>query len=356
MNLSAYLPELLKTNDCVIIPDLGGFIANYQPSGYDELQDNFSPPAKEIVFSQKLKKNDGLLVNYVGEKEGVGYLEAREIVSEYVSEIQYRLRQGETVVFEQIGSLRFDTQNNLVFEPESGAGFQTESFGMDSFHFPPLAGKSSVSTTITAGESTDEPQEKSRSFWKYALLALPVLAAFYLIPKYITKETSSVVPPVSKPVVAAADSQAAHKPSTLDTAVNHTKPTVSDSVAPVQKSEKKIEETLMKEAANPPVHPKEEEQKVLVKASEEKPSIPDKVASTGKFHVVGGCFKVKENADKMADSLSRLGYHPLVSRMGGGFFRVTVESFQTRKEAEQSMIKLLSVDPEGGYWLKEDKH
>ena len=56
MNLSVYLKELLKTNDCVIIPDLGGFIANYQSAAFNAQGDQFYPPTKEIIFSGKLKK------------------------------------------------------------------------------------------------------------------------------------------------------------------------------------------------------------------------------------------------------------------------------------------------------------
>ena len=56
MNLSIYLTELLKSNDCVIVPDLGGFIANFQGSGYDAQNNQFSPPTKEIIFSAKLKR------------------------------------------------------------------------------------------------------------------------------------------------------------------------------------------------------------------------------------------------------------------------------------------------------------
>jgi hypothetical protein len=138
MNLSVHLTELLKTNDCVIVPDLGGFIANFQTSGYDPEENKFSPPSKEIIFSSKLKKNDGLLVNYVSEKEGVGYLEARKIVSEFVSECLFKLENGERIEFEKIGVLKLDENDHMVFEAEKGFILRLDTFGLDSFHFPQI--------------------------------------------------------------------------------------------------------------------------------------------------------------------------------------------------------------------------
>ena len=77
--------------------------------------------------------------------------------------------------------------------------------------------------------------------------------------------------------------------------------------------------------------------------------------SKGNFHVVGGCFKVRENADKLAQKLIKQGYPAEISNLGKSFFRVSVESFQTRKEAEQALAKLLAAEPETGYWLMADK-
>ena len=58
MDISLYLVELLRLHDCVIIPDLGGFIANYRPAEMDLAGNRFNPPVKEVIFSGKLNKND----------------------------------------------------------------------------------------------------------------------------------------------------------------------------------------------------------------------------------------------------------------------------------------------------------
>ena len=58
MELSIYLIELLRLHDCVIVPDLGGFVTNYRPAEMDLASNSFSPPRKEIIFSSKLDMPD----------------------------------------------------------------------------------------------------------------------------------------------------------------------------------------------------------------------------------------------------------------------------------------------------------
>src|SRR5659263_213351 len=62
MDITFYLVELLRLHDCVIVPDLGGFVTNYRPAEMDLVNNSFNPPVKEIIFTGKLSKNDGLVV------------------------------------------------------------------------------------------------------------------------------------------------------------------------------------------------------------------------------------------------------------------------------------------------------
>ncbi len=357
MNLSVYLTELLKTNDCVIVPDLGGFIANYQSSAQNPQSDQFSPPSKEIIFSSKLKKNDGLFVNHVVEKEGVGYLEARKIVSEYVSECMFKLENGETVELNGIGTLHFDHHENLIFTCDSQINFRPDVFGLDSFHFPQLINKYSQPAKAVFRDKDPEPQKTRRPALKYILIGLPIIAALYFIPlnKILHRGTSGNQPtsntaslsvtdtPVTLnsgvlPAPSAATTEATATKISGDevktdshvaepgTSTNHV-PEISVNASPVVSHH---ENTL---SANPSIQP-----------------------STGRYHVVVGCFKVRENADKLADELIKQGYHAGVTKMGKEFYRVSIESYQTRKEAEIGLGKILDADPDAGYWLMADKN
>jgi cell division septation protein DedD len=367
MNLSVYISELLKTNDCVIIPDLGGFIANFQSARYEGQGDQFAPPAKEIIFSGKLKKNDGLLVNYVSEHEGVGYLEARKIVSEFVSEYLFKLENGETVEFEQIGTLRFDQNEHLLFEAGNYQIVRTDAFGLDAFHFPELVSKYHQSVKPVFRDKAPEPQLNrrpvvNREALKYLLIAIPVIALLYFLPvskllnfKHLENQqtpntaslTISDAPASIKP-----EAKASEKEDTQDVYMSEPKLIVeTEKVVPSKINQENIvAEAKVSESG--PIH------EVMPKSSQPVKPIAQTVVnepSKGRYHVVGGCFKIRENADKLVQELTKQGYHAQVSNMGRSFFRVSVDTYQTRSEAEQTLKKLLTAEPDGGYWLMADK-
>jgi cell division septation protein DedD len=341
MDLSVYLSELLKTNDCVIIPDLGGFIANYQISGYDERTDQFTPPSKEIIFSGKLKKNDGLLVNYISERDGIGYLEARKRVSEFVAESIFRLENGERIIFAEIGTLRFDQNEHLIFEQELAKMVRTDAFGLDSFYFPRLVNKYSQSLKPVFRDKDPEPQRHLHPALKYALIGIPLVVALYLIPynkvfdqsKLVHQQTSSTA---SLPIN---DTKLINKveASKNTTEQNSAASAVGSTPAPASTNTQQPEKIIAQQLEKP----------INQTVVNDLPS--------GKYHVVGGCFKVRENADKLADKLIKQGYPAQVSNLGKYFFRVSVQSFQTRREAELALTQLAKSEPGTGYWLMADK-
>ncbi len=349
MSLSVYISELLKTNDCVIIPDLGGFIANFHASGYDEQGDQFSPPSRALIFSGKLKKNDGIFVNYVSEKEAVGYLEARKMVSEFVSECMFHLENGEKVPFGQLGSLYFGENDQLLFEPTQEKTIRTDMFGLDSFHFPQLVNKYTHPAKPVFLDKDPEPQRQRKNVLKYALLVVPLLAAFYLIPKFVSHDASVRPPTTNNASLTLSDSPVAPKTELMASPAP-----IETQTAPMVASKEDAEAVKI---SVPAVVADHAPASLNTMPAENLPTIKkssqsgDNQALKGKFHLVGGCFKVKENADKLADKLVKLGYPAQVSNLGKNFFRVSVQSFQTRKEAENALGKLIEAEPGDGYWL-----
>ena len=66
-----YISDLLFLHDCVIIPDFGGFICNYRSAYIDADSGVICPPGKDILFNRNLTHNDGLLVNWIADKENI---------------------------------------------------------------------------------------------------------------------------------------------------------------------------------------------------------------------------------------------------------------------------------------------
>ena len=54
LEINHIIKELLQLHDCVIFPNLGGFVAQYSPANFDEKKSVFSPPHKQILFNKNL--------------------------------------------------------------------------------------------------------------------------------------------------------------------------------------------------------------------------------------------------------------------------------------------------------------
>jgi nucleoid DNA-binding protein/cell division septation protein DedD len=322
MDITFYLVELLRLHDCVIVPDLGGFVTNYRPSEMDLANNSFNPPVKEIIFTSKLSKNDGLLVNYISETEGVGYFEARQIISEFVDETWSKLENGEKIQFPNVGSLQFDRNEKLIFEPEVHENFLLDAYGMEGFQFPLLEHKEIISTKrVFTDKEAVRPVFSSRKV-KALVVGIPILLALIFIPvsKYTwnnnpnTQVSSTASIPTNimgTPIAAAAvDSVAVIKiPLKVDSANSF--PT------------KEI-------TANP---------------------LPVTIKSEGRYRVIGGYFKSRQNAEKFLEKLKASGFKSVMKVLPNESFLVIVQSYTDKNEAAMALKVLREAEPQIGYWM-----
>jgi cell division protein FtsN len=133
-----HISELLFEHDCVIVPDLGGFLASYSPAYIHPAQHTFSPPSKKIAFNIFLKQNDGLLTSHVSQAESITYNEALKNISGYVENCNQELISGKKFNIDKVGVLYFDVEKNLQFEPDNSVNYLRDSFGLASFQFMPV--------------------------------------------------------------------------------------------------------------------------------------------------------------------------------------------------------------------------
>lgn len=330
MDISSYLVELLRLYDCVIVPDLGGFVANYCAAEVDPVQNTFNPPKKEVVFNSNLNKNDGLLVNYISEREGVGYLEARQIVSEYVEQTQSDLDNGDTANFSQIGSLKLDRHGKMIFEPAVKENFLLDAYGLSGFHFPKLERE-----TIKRPMPHFEDKEAVRVVFnsrrvKRLVVGIPLILALTLIP--LSKDLLKNSPTISN--------QANSSPvlSVIDS-------TPTDNLA--QRNETLV---ATPEDLTPSLTANEQ-----VAATTEPAERGAVLSQNGtRYHLVGGSFKALANANTYRDALIRQGYNSEVFKLPNGFFRVTIHSYTDHQQALATLNELRIANPKSGIWILKE--
>jgi hypothetical protein len=176
--ITKYIIELLHGHDCVVLTDFGGFILNYHSAEIDSQQGIIKPPFKELAFNASLKNDDGLLCSYIVFRKNISYLEAKKTVETFVSELNNRLSLKENVYLEGLGNFALNEDDNVVFTPQPGLNFYSESIFMNNYLMKKLqiAGKS-----LPVIENKEEEQEAKivrldrRKWLRYAASVILVI-------------------------------------------------------------------------------------------------------------------------------------------------------------------------------------
>jgi len=350
-DLDKYISDLLFEYDCVIVPQLGGFVTNYKPAQIDETRGVAHPPKKDIGFNRNLTRSDGLLEQALAHSTRTTIQEAGELVKKDVENYWEKLNAGTKIRFNKIGVLYFDHDQKLHFEPSGDVNYLQSSFGLESFTLPepipvPLDESPEKEGLVIPLEQNEEPVEefeapptRSKSiYWVAAASILPFVAmSIYLGVKTDFKsptETSfaEFVPGVSFTSATPKYKARSEQGSSLISSDPVSFPT--DSVFPYSFLESKVDSTG-----------------VWVDLREKKIAETATVKSFGPYHVIAGCFSYKKNADKYVSRLQAKGFDASILDFHKGLHRVRIVSNDNRQDALKSLRKIRT---ESGYpkaWL-----
>ena len=155
IELNRHIEILLLDNDCVIVPDFGGFITHNVPARYDEFDKSFLPPLRTLGFNPQLRMNDSVLVQSYVEAYDISYPEALRRIENEVSELKQQLQEEGHYVLEDLGELIVNQDGNYEFTPCESGILSPDLYGLSSFTFSRLDG--SVAKEIKI--HVDEPKE-----------------------------------------------------------------------------------------------------------------------------------------------------------------------------------------------------
>lgn len=154
IELERHIEILLLDNDCVIVPEFGGFMAQHTNARYSEVDNTFLPPIRTIGFNPQLKINDSLLAQSYVEAYDISYPEALRRIEQEVEEIRQILSTEGIFELRDIGTLRLNAAGNYEFEP-CEAGLLTPSlYGLSSFEFETLESIQAKQIAETTKEQT----------------------------------------------------------------------------------------------------------------------------------------------------------------------------------------------------------
>ncbi|MDH6354146.1 hypothetical protein M2132_000468 [Dysgonomonas sp. PH5-45] len=134
--LISHISSLVLKHNCVIVPEFGGFILNYNNAKIDNTGLILSPKFT-YAFNQNLKYNDGLLAEAYMNEENLSYEAACKEIAEDVKNLNVFLASEGTLQIENIGGLKIQEGGLLVFEPIE-VFFHPSTFGCSDLSIRPL--------------------------------------------------------------------------------------------------------------------------------------------------------------------------------------------------------------------------
>ena len=224
IELERHIEILLLNNDCVIVPDLGGFMAHRVDARYDESEGTFLPPLRTLGFNPQLKMNDSLLVQSYIEAYDISYPEALRRIESEVAELRQHLETEGEYDLCDIGLLRLNVEGALEFEPCEAGILTPQLYGLSSFELKPLECLAPKAEEVPAESAAIDEKVIGRSneraitikmSWLRNVAAVAAAAlAFFMISDPVSNsqvevQQSSFIPIHSKPTVVSSTPQSA---------------------------------------------------------------------------------------------------------------------------------------------------
>lgn len=348
MAIEQNIQALLYSHDCVIVPDFGGFLTHYRPARLDEARKLMHPPAKDLSFNRNLTRQDGLLADHVAKQGGVDFNEARRLVDAQVEEWKAKLQAHGRLEIGSIGTFFRDGGPHLQFEPDKRSNLLKDAFGLRPVAAVAIARPEVIPEPrvipLPKPERTIEMEEET-SKPKSLLLAAAVIAVLFTAATWWTVTANGPEGAiwsgfdVFRPNVASRYVMPAPPPSIAVTP----EPRQEDWTAPKDLSG--VQMMPIAGAGSPLVAV--DMGKVPDVAPPEPKStttMPDRQA---KYHIIGGCFAEKENADRYIADLQAKGFAASLIDHKGGLYRVAYGSYpllKTAKEALHAVRKEMAAD------------
>lgn len=159
IQLGRHIEILLLDNDCVIVPDFGGFVAHHVSARYDEDDHSWLPPMRTLGFNAQLRINDSLLAQSYVNAYDISYPEALRRIENEVEELKQLLANEGCYTMDDIGTLTINDEGNYQFEPCEAGILSPAYYGLDACSFVTLKEARCMNVANVALQASTEPVE-----------------------------------------------------------------------------------------------------------------------------------------------------------------------------------------------------
>jgi nucleoid DNA-binding protein/cell division septation protein DedD len=332
MTIERDIHDLLYTHDCVIVPGFGGFLTHYRPARLDEQRKLIHPPAKDLSFNRHLVRQDGLLADEVAKREDIDFHLAKTTIDRQVETWKGKLEREGRLEMMRIGTFFHDGERNLQFEPDKRVNFLKDAMGLRPVAALPVVRPEPVPVepvpsrgTLRNAEAAGEEPRKNRAFWAAAATVAVLLTAATWWTVTSDAPKGAIWSGFDLFRTGEAPRYALPKPPTPLPA--HTSPDLPWT-APEDRSGIQALPIAGEDAPLVAV----DLGQAPVKAEPESTAVAVSPVHAH-FHIIGGCFQQKENADRFIAELQAKGFAASLIDVKGGLYRVAYGSYPQRTMA-----------------------
>ncbi|MCE8949699.1 HU domain-containing protein [Bacteroides thetaiotaomicron] len=361
IELAQHIEALLLENDCVIVPNFGGFVAHYAPATYVKEENLFLPPTRIIGFNSQLKLNDGVLVQSYMSAHDTSFADATRMVEKEVNAFVEILHEEGKADLENVGEIRYNIYGNYEFTPYDHKITTPSLYGLDSFEMRELSALQRKERILVPASLTKEKKTYeisiSRTLLRNAAAMIAVIVMFFAFSTpventYVEKNNYAQLLPaelfeqIEKQSVAVTPVSVATKHNQKN-AAGQTKKTTVDRARtsrPIAVKEVKVAKQEITPAAPTTTIP--------ATPTVTAPATPAVQPQTNHpFHIiVAGGIGLKD-AEAMAEQLKAKGFAEAKALNSDGKVRVSIRSFGNREEATKQLLELRKNETYKNAWL-----
>lgn len=159
--LTRHIEALLLDNDCVILPQFGGFVTNHVSARWIEGENLYLPPYRTVGFNPQLKINDGLLVQSYMHTHDATFPEATRLVEAAIDLLSEELYKEGLVELHGIGILRRTISGEYQFDPTENGVITPALYGLGALDIKPLSLLEKEQEEIAIIQETQDEDKES---------------------------------------------------------------------------------------------------------------------------------------------------------------------------------------------------
>lgn len=324
MDIAAHIGELVRVNELVIIPGLGGFLTRFHSAKINAISKKIETPGRYIAFNAQLKENDGFLAHSFAQKTGISYKDALQLIETFAQFCLKEMKGGKQISFEKLGMLSMTITGHIQFSADLSVNYDDNYFGLPEIVAMPIVRNRTYEPVIQINPQAKESIKRMAPFYRrVAAVAIPLITLGLVA--WFSKDHIQNYYQQSASIVHMDSSNQAEK---------------ATSTPPNTKT------IRAEEAEVKPAIPDPEPKEIIVK---------EKVESfEGNYHIIGGAFNNKDLADKLVKKLEAEGFKSYIAGQNNiGLYRVSAGNFASRQKAVEQLKWFQSHVNSTAWLLKE---